>query len=108
MIPAIYNIFFAELFTANAIRLADPTGHVRRHILAPRAKTQDGMNVNMRGSEVELAERITDMTKMLFLAFWYSAIYPFALFFCSFVLLIKYFTDRFGLMVRKRVACALL
>jgi hypothetical protein len=34
----------------------------------------------------------------LFLAFWYCAIYPGALYLCSFALLIVYFVDRFALM----------
>lgn len=38
--------------------------HVQRHILAPRAKTQDAMNLLMQGAEFELAERYTAMTKL--------------------------------------------
>ena len=39
-------------------------GHVSRHILAPRAATQDAMNLKMQGQVVELAERYTNMTKL--------------------------------------------
>jgi hypothetical protein len=98
LIDQIYKLFFAEIFTSNAIQLLDPMGHVQRHILAPRAATQDAMNLNMQGQVFELAERYTNMTKILFLALWYCAIYPGALFMCSFSLLINYFTDRFSLM----------
>ena len=35
---------------------------------------------------------------VLFLALWYCAVYPGALFMCSFALFINYFTDRFSLM----------
>lgn len=38
------------------------------------------------------------MTKILFLALWYCAIYPCSLFLCSFALLVNFFTDRFSLM----------
>jgi hypothetical protein len=38
------------------------------------------------------------MTKLLFLALWYCAIFPGALFMCAFALFINYFTDRFSLM----------
>lgn len=99
LLNKINNIFIAELVTSNAFRLSDPWGHVKRHFLAPRSKTQDAMNNHMSGSQIELAERVTDTTKVLFLAFWYTTIYPFGLFFCSFILLVNYFTDRFGLMV---------
>jgi len=69
-----------------------------RHFLAPRAKTQDEMNLQMKGLEVELAERYTNMTKIIFLALWYSSIYP-AGFYMAFVALsINYFTDRHSLM----------
>jgi hypothetical protein len=56
------------------------------------------MNLKMQGAVFELAERYTNMTKILFLALWYCAIYPGALFLCSFALFINYFSDRFSLM----------
>jgi hypothetical protein len=98
VIPQIYAIFFADIVTTNAIQLLDPMGHIKRHILAPRATTQDAMNLNMQGQVFELAERYTNMTKILFLALWYCAIYPGALFMCSFALFINFFTDRISLM----------
>jgi len=61
----------AEITTTSAIQLADPFGHFQRHFLAPRAKTQDAMNLNMQGSKFELAERYTAVAKLLFLTFWY-------------------------------------
>ena len=39
-------------------------GHIHRHVLAPRAATQDAMNLMFRGEPFELAERYTDMTKV--------------------------------------------
>jgi hypothetical protein len=98
LIDQIYVLFYAEIVTTNVIQLLDPVGHLQRHVLAPRAATQDAMNINMQGQAFELAERYTNMTKILFLALWYSAIYPGALFMCSFSLLVNYFTDRFSLM----------
>ena len=52
----------------------------------------------MQGEDFELAERYTNMTKILFLTVWYCAIYPASLFMCSFALFVNYFTDRFSLM----------
>ena len=98
LIKQIYALFFAEIFTTNALQLLDPVGHLQRHFLAPRAATQDAMNIQMQGAKFELAERYTNMTKIFFLALWYSAIYPGSLFLCSFALTINYFTDRFSLM----------
>jgi hypothetical protein len=98
LIPSIYAIFFADIVTTNAIQLLDPMGHINRHYLAPRAVTQDGMNLAMQGAEIQLAERYTNMTKILFLALWYCSIFPGALFLCSFALCVNYFTDGFSLM----------
>ena len=56
------------------------------------------MNLNFSGTEMELAERYTNMTKILFLGLWYCAIYPSALFMCSVTMFIAYFADKFALM----------
>jgi hypothetical protein len=98
LIPSIYAIFFADIVTTNVVQILDPVGHFKRHFLAPRAATQDAMNLAMQGAEIQLAERYTNMTKILFLAVWYCSIFPATLFLCSFALGIIYFTDRFSLM----------
>lgn len=90
--------FIAEITTTAAVQLADPVGHLQRHFLAPRATTQDAMNLNMQGSKFELAERYTAVAKLLFLTFWYCSIYPGAFFFCAFSLQVIYFMDRLSLM----------
>lgn len=55
---------FSDIVTTNALQLLDPFGHIARHIQAPRAATQDAMNLLFQGSVYELAERYTDMTKV--------------------------------------------
>lgn len=57
IIRQIAAIFFAEIVTTNVIQLTDVWGHIKRHVLAPRAKTQDQMNRFFSGLYVELAER---------------------------------------------------
>jgi len=98
LISQVSAIFFAEIVTTNVIQLTDVWGHIKRHILAPRAKTQDQMNRLFKGLEVELAERYTNMTKIMFLAFWYSSIFPAGLLFAAVALTVNYYTDRFSLM----------
>ena len=44
------------------MQASDFMGIINRHILAPRARTQEDMNFYMRGSEIEIAERYTRMT----------------------------------------------
>ena len=98
LIPQIYALFFAEILTVSITQLADPMGHINRHFFAPRAATQDAMNLKFVGAPWELAERYTDATKILFLCVWYCAIFPGSFFLCSFALFVKYFVDRFSLM----------
>mmetsp|Transcript_35507 Transcript_35507/g.71981 ORF Transcript_35507/g.71981 Transcript_35507/m.71981 type:complete len:174 (-) Transcript_35507:2540-3061(-) len=100
LLNGVYAIFFAEIVTTNAVQLLDPMGHINRHFLAPRAKTQEGMNLKFSGALYELAERYTNMTKLLFLALWYCSIYPMSLFLCAAATFINFFSDRFSLMVR--------
>jgi hypothetical protein len=57
LIPQICAIFFAEIVTSTLIQLSDAYGHFQRHVLAPRATTQDTINLCFQGLEVELAER---------------------------------------------------
>lgn len=64
LINQIYALFFADILTSNLILLLDPMGHVNRHYFAPRAPTQDAMNLKMQGAVFELAERYTNMTKL--------------------------------------------
>jgi hypothetical protein len=89
LIAKVYALFFSEIVISSALQLFDIPGHLQRHFLAPRATTQDAMNLAFSGTEMELAERYTNMTKMLFLAFWYCAIYPQGMFMCSFALMGK-------------------
>ena len=98
LLEAVYAIFFAELVTTNALQLLDIGGNFNRHFLAPRAKTQESMHLSMRGTEYFIAERYTNMTKMVFLTIWYFSIFPGALFLCSFILFINYYMDSFSLM----------
>mmetsp|Transcript_1459 Transcript_1459/g.2883 ORF Transcript_1459/g.2883 Transcript_1459/m.2883 type:complete len:1129 (+) Transcript_1459:720-4106(+) len=98
LISQIAAIFFAEIVTTNVVQLTDVWGHIQRHLLAPRAKTQDAMNRLFKGLDVELAERYTNMTKIMFLAFWYSSIFPGGLLFSTVALTVNYYTDRFSLM----------
>lgn len=98
LLAGVYAIFFSEIVTITVIQLLDIGGNINRHIFAPRAKTQEDINQCMSGSVVELAERYTNMTKILFLALWYCCIYPAALFLCSFALFVIFYADRFSLM----------
>lgn len=98
LMPRIYKIFFAELISAPSIALVDVVGFFKKHYMAPRAMTQKEVNSNFRGTKYELAERYATVTKLLFLAFFYAALYPMGYFVCSAALFISYFTDKFCLL----------
>jgi hypothetical protein len=98
LLGSVYTIFFAEIVTSNVLQLLDISENFKRHFLAPRAKTQEKMNLNMRGAEIFIAERYTNMVKLLFLALWYCSLYPSVLIMCAIALFVNYYVDRFSLM----------
>mmetsp|Transcript_29806 Transcript_29806/g.49189 ORF Transcript_29806/g.49189 Transcript_29806/m.49189 type:complete len:964 (-) Transcript_29806:41-2932(-) len=98
VIPTINAILWSELWLAPFLRLFDPVGNLGKHFVAPRARTQESMNNWFHGTVYNLGERYTDMTKVLFLCFFYSALYPAGFFFCGAILLVQYYTDKYCLM----------
>ena len=98
LIQSIYTIFLADLVTSNVLQLADIPSNFNRHFLAPRAASQDRMNLLMSGTEYSIAERYTNVSKTLFLTFYYSAIYPSAFFLCALTLVVNFFVDKFCLL----------
>jgi hypothetical protein len=98
LIPSVHNLFLSQILYNLMYQVSDPLGQISRHVFAPRAKTQEAMNMCMRGTEMYLAERYAHMVKFMYLMIWYCAIYPSASFMTSFALFIGYFTDRFSLM----------
>lgn len=98
LLQSIWLIFFADLVTSNVLQISDPVSNFKRHFLAPRAKSQERMNLLMSGTEYTIAERYTNMVKTLFLTFYYCAIYPSIFFVCAFTLFINFFVDKFSIM----------
>jgi len=98
LIFKIEYLFVSDIIVSNLYALVDPIGHIQRHYSAPRAKTQDAMNILFEGLPYELAERYSDMTKILFLCMFYSSIFPFSFFMCAISLTLKYWVDKWNLM----------
>lgn len=61
-LPSIYAILVSELLITPLIRVLDIGGNIKRHIVAPRAMTQQEMNLNFRGTRYRLGERFTVST----------------------------------------------
>lgn len=76
-------------------RLSDWLTNLKKHVLAPRARTQDQMNNWFQGTYYNLGERYTDLTKILFVVFVYSALFPAAFFFGAAILLAQYYVSVF-------------
>ena len=98
LLPTVNKLFWSQLSTAPVLQLLDIGGILNRHLLAPRAKTQEEANMCMRGTPVQLAQRYANLMKFLFLTLWYCSIYPGVFFLGFLALFITYFVDRFSLM----------
>jgi len=98
LINSIYAIFVAEMVKIPLLQLGDIMGNLNRHYFGPRAPDQRRMNLKFSGEAWELAERYTDMTKVLFLCFFYSIVFPQGFFFGALALFIHYWMDKFCLL----------
>eukprot|EP00542_Grammatophora_oceanica_P010709 CAMPEP_0194043292 /NCGR_PEP_ID=MMETSP0009_2-20130614/14957_1 /TAXON_ID=210454 /ORGANISM="Grammatophora oceanica, Strain CCMP 410" /LENGTH=944 /DNA_ID=CAMNT_0038687459 /DNA_START=167 /DNA_END=3001 /DNA_ORIENTATION=- len=98
VLPTISAILWSELWLSPALRILDIMGNLKKHVLGPRAKTQESMNLWYQGTVYNLGERYTDFTKVMFLCFFYSALFPGSFFFCGAILLMQYYVDKYCLM----------
>jgi hypothetical protein len=119
MIPTISALLVSEVWLSPLMRLSDYTSNIKKHILAPRARSQEEMNSWFNGSWFQLGERYTvsfcailyfsrfgsshivfslqDFTKILFVVFFYSAVFPAGFFFGFIILATQYYMDKFCL-----------
>ena len=98
LISKVYAISFAELLVNPLILVLDLWGHIQRHILGPREVDQERMNLRFRGGLFLVSLRYTEMTKIIFLTFFYSVIFPAGYFFAAGSLTINYLVDKFCLL----------
>jgi len=98
LLPRISSIYISHLFVLPLYRLSNLLPNFRMHYLAPRAKTQDGMNMYFGGYPYYLADRYTEFTTIILLCLMFSSIFPFAFFLVSINLFVTYFTDKFCLL----------
>jgi hypothetical protein len=75
VLPQINAILWSELWLVPSLRLLDLWGNIQKHVFAPRSRTQEVMNSFFQGTYYNLGERYTDMTKVLFVCFFYSSLY---------------------------------
>lgn len=97
LLPTTYAILLSDVWLSPLLRLSDWMTNVKKHILAPRARTQEEMNLSFQGTFYNLGERYTDFTKVLFVVFFYSALFPPGFFFGFLILTFQYWVDKFSL-----------
>eukprot|EP00977_Amphora_coffeiformis_P024377 scaffold15669_cov160-Amphora_coffeaeformis.AAC.1 len=98
LVASVHAVLKAEIVIAPIVHLLDIGGFVKRMILAPRAPNQSTMNACFHGAKVNLGEKYTNVTKTVFLVFFYSAIFPPGFFYGAVALFLTYITDKFLLM----------
>ena len=99
LINTISMMMISEMIVSPLLRYFDFFTILHRHVLAPRAKTEEQLFGYFRGGWYNLAERFTDFTKVLLLCTFYSAFHPLVYFFGAGILFFQYWMDKFLLLV---------
>jgi hypothetical protein len=86
------------MFKSPVTQLLDVSGNIYRHVLGPRAPDQRRMDVYFQGTAYLLSERYSDMTNVLFMTFYYAAIFPAGFFFAAITLTVHYWNDKYCLL----------
>lgn len=97
MLKTVSAIIIFDVWLGPLLRLSDWFTNIKKHILGPRARTQEEMNLSFQGTFYNFGERYTDFTKILFVVFFYSALFPMGFFFGFLILTFQYCVDKFSL-----------
>jgi hypothetical protein len=98
LIPSMYAIFITELLKTPIKQILDIWGNIKKHILAPRAPTLKKVSKYFRGTAYELSERYTDQIGVVFMAMFYSLLFPAGYFLAGTTLAVHYWVDKFCLL----------
>jgi hypothetical protein len=93
-----YAIFITEMLKTPLIQILDVFGNLKKHVLAPRSQSLKKMSKFFRGTRYDLSERYTNMTKVIFMTFYYSMIFPASYFLAAATLAVHYWVDKFCLL----------
>jgi len=91
-------VIFSDAVTSPIIRTCDPSMLINQLIICHYAPTQEKMNSYFLGIPWMAADRYSDMTKTLFLALFYSALFPAGLFFTCLGYGFIYTVDKYSLL----------
>ncbi|KAG5187159.1 hypothetical protein JKP88DRAFT_288252 [Tribonema minus] len=87
-----------DAFTQPILLLLDLPGKLSHYVLAPMAKSQLKMNSYFLGSGWFLAERYSNMLKTVFVALYFSAIFPAGYFIAALAMFINYWVNKYCLL----------
>ena len=91
-------VIMADAITTPLIRTLNPADAINQLIISNYALTQEKMNSYFLGTLWFPAERYADMTKSLFLALFYSSLFPAGLFLTCFGYSFAYTVDKYSLL----------
>jgi hypothetical protein len=95
-IIAIINVQIGACFSAPLFKLFDPMGVLNRWIIGPAlATSQSELNTYWEGSAFMLADRYTEISKVIFISFFYSLLTPMALFIAVLSCVFMFAVDRY-------------
>jgi hypothetical protein len=97
-IAGVLGLLLADALTTPTVRLLDIGGNLNKYVFGPMAKTQAGMEASMKGGGWFLAERFSDMTKTVYVCYFYSALIPGAYLIAAFALFYNFWVDKFCLL----------
>lgn len=98
LIVAITGIVLAEIYLAPLISILDIMGNLSKHYYAPRATVIEQLFICFKGTYYNLADKYTDITKIVFVCYYYCALNPLLLFMGSLALIVRYISDKFCLL----------
>lgn len=99
----IQAILIANLTTTPLLQLLSIFDRVTRWIYGPKAKTQKKLNQYYSGTYWQLAERYTEVTKIVGIALFYKPILPTGVLITSLSLFVNYWIDKFCLLRKWKV-----
>mmetsp|Transcript_7120 Transcript_7120/g.9972 ORF Transcript_7120/g.9972 Transcript_7120/m.9972 type:complete len:799 (+) Transcript_7120:67-2463(+) len=97
-IAQISSILWADAITSPVLLLLDIPGRLNRYILSHFASNQLKMNSYFIGTSWFLAEKYAGMLKTVFVALFYSAIFPTGYYIAALALFINYWVNKYCLL----------
>lgn len=96
------KILWADAFVQPLMKVVDIGARFKQYVLAPFEKTQSKMNKHFLGKKVNMAERYASMLKTMFVALFFSAIFPQGYYVAAMSMFMTYWSSKYCLFNRWR------